>query len=101
MTLPSQFQGGPITSSVFSAETTYLDQRHDLAEARARLAQVEAEADASEEDRIAARNTVLEAERAFFQADKALQKAKLDATGESLKQTETATEGFGAALGLR
>lgn len=54
---------GGSSPETFSEETSFLDARQKLAEKRARLAQLEKASEATEQDRLKARNDVIEAER--------------------------------------
>ena len=75
----------PTTAAEHAAVNSYLDARHKLAEKRARLTQLEGEANATEADKIKARNDILTAERNLQQAERRLNEAKLK--GERLPYT--------------
>lgn len=62
-TLPPGFENLPMSSALYSAESSYLDSRHKLAEKRARLEQLEHDSTATEQDVLDARNDVIEAQR--------------------------------------
>lgn len=62
-TLPPGFDNLPMSSSLYGAESSYLDSRHKLAEKRARLEQLEHDSTATEQDVLDARNDVIEAQR--------------------------------------
>lgn len=68
-TLPPGFENLPMSSGLYSAESSYLDSRYKLAEKRARLAQLENDANATEQDRLDARNDVITADRDLQQSE--------------------------------
>ena len=110
-TLPPGIAGMPPDASVFSAESSFLDARHALAEKRARLTQLEASADATEEDRLNARNDVIAEERDCQAAEMRMHEARQNqlesmtkkVAGTSKDLSELGTEldkDFGISKGL-
>lgn len=87
-TLPAGFAGLPQTSSLFGAESGYLDSRHELAERRARLVQLEGDANATENDIASARNDVITAERGQQQSEMRLHETRQDIYDKDLKQMQ-------------
>lgn len=85
-TLPPQFAMLPQTSSVLSAQESFLDARHKLAEAEARLHQLEQTNVATEADIQEARNKVLQAQQDLRQAEVRLHET---AASETKKLTKT------------
>lgn len=84
---------GPPNASVFGAQSSWLDARHDLAEKQARLAQLESSGVATAEDIQAAKNDVLEAERDQQAAQLRLVEAQQSATQKYTKSLQgTASE---------
>lgn len=75
-TLPPGFENLPMSSSLYGAESSFLDARHKLAEKRARLAQLEHDANATEQDVLDARNDVVEALRDQQQSELRLYEAR-------------------------
>lgn len=67
---------GGSNPATFAAETSLLDARQKLAEKRARLDQLEKSSAATEQDRLKARNEVIEAERDFQGAEIRLNEAR-------------------------
>lgn len=61
--LPAGLENLPMSSSLYSAESAYMDAHSKLLEKRARLAQLENDANATEQDVLKARNDVVEAQR--------------------------------------
>lgn len=84
-TLPGWVANTPMTPSFFSAESSWLNARHDLAQARAELDQLEKSNWATAEEIQAARNRVLEQQRDMDYQDMQLQKARVDAYEEFYK----------------
>lgn len=76
MSLPPGIPGIPQTAATYSAETSFLEARHRLAEKRARLNQLEHTANATAEDVLDARNDVIEAQRNQQQAEMRLAEAR-------------------------
>ncbi|RFZ70472.1 hypothetical protein DE4576_00365 [Mycobacterium marinum] len=76
MSVPPGIPGLPQTAATYSAETSFLESRHRLAEKRARLNQLEHTANATAEDILDARNDVLEAQRSQQQAEMRLAEAR-------------------------
>lgn len=68
-TLPPGFSDLPMSSGLYSAESSYLDNKHKLAEKQARLAQLEKDGAATEQDVLDARNDVTIAGRDLQQAE--------------------------------
>lgn len=68
-TLPPGFENLPMSAGLYSAESSYLDSRHKLAEKRARLEQLEHDATATEQDVLDARNDVVTAGRDLQQSE--------------------------------
>lgn len=90
-TLPPGIPGMPADPSVFSAESSFLDARHALAEKRARLTQLEASVDATDEDRLNARNDVIAEERDFQAAEMRMHEARQNQLEKLTKQVDGAT----------
>lgn len=67
---------GGSNPATFAAETSFLDARQKLAEKKARLEQLEKSSEATEQDRLKARNDVIEAERDFQGAEIRLNEAR-------------------------
>ncbi|WP_142927423.1 tape measure protein [Mycobacterium marinum] len=76
MSVPPGIPGLPQTAATYSAESSFLESRHRLAEKRARLNQLEHTANATAEDILDARNDVLEAQRSQQQAEMRLAEAR-------------------------
>lgn len=68
-TLPPGFENLPMSSGLYSAESSFLDNRHKLAEKEARLAQLEKDGTATEQDVLDARNDVVTAGRDLQQSE--------------------------------
>ncbi|MCV7005653.1 tape measure protein [Mycobacterium gordonae] len=85
-TLPPGFENLPMSSSLYGAESSFLDARHKLAEKRARLAQLEHDANATEQDVLDARNDVVEALRDQQQSELRLYEARAEIFGKQGKQ---------------
>lgn len=68
---------GGSSPATFAAETSYLDARQKLAEKRARLDQLDKSAVATEQDKLKARNDVIEAERDMQGAEIRLNEARV------------------------
>lgn len=77
---------GGSSPATFAAETSYLDARQKLAEKRARLDQLDQSAVATEQDKLKARNDVIEAERDMQGAEIRLNEAR---TSQFEKMTKT------------
>lgn len=75
-----------MSSSLYGAESSFLDARHKLAEKRARLAQLEHDATATEQDVLDARNDVIEALRDQQQSELRLQEARAEIFTKQGKQ---------------
>ncbi|QBI97260.1 tail length tape measure protein [Mycobacterium phage Kevin1] len=84
-TLPPGFDGIAQTAGGFSALSSYLDARHDLAEKQARLEQLERDNNATADDRLKARNDVIEAEQDLQAAELRLYEARDNAYGQMVK----------------
>ncbi|KQH75599.1 hypothetical protein AO501_25315 [Mycobacterium gordonae] len=67
--LPPGFENLPMSSGLYSAESSYLDNKHKLAEKQARLAQLEKDGAATEQDVLDARNDVVTAGRDLQQSE--------------------------------
>ncbi|QPX62712.1 tape measure protein [Mycobacterium phage Plumbus] len=94
-TLPPGIPGMPQDAAVFSAESSYLDARHKLAEKRARAAQLEQSTEATEEDRLKARNDVIEAERDLQAAEMRMGEARANQYEKLTKQTDQHVKDLG------
>ncbi|QGJ91102.1 tape measure protein [Mycobacterium phage Strokeseat] len=94
-TLPPGIPGMPQDAAVFSAESSYLDARHKLAEKRARAAQLEQSTEATEEDRLKARNDVIEAERDLQAAEMRMSEARANQYEKLTKQTDQHAKDLG------
>ncbi|MBU8833596.1 hypothetical protein [Mycolicibacterium goodii] len=86
--VPANPFGLPVDSSTFNAESSYLDAQHTLAEKRARLAQLENSAEATEQDRLKARNDVVEAERALQASEMRLNDARQSQYEQLIKSND-------------
>lgn len=86
---------GGSSPATFAAETSYLDARQKLAEKRARLTQLEGDAQATEQDRLKARNDVIEAERDMQGAEIRLNEARASQYGKASK----AADGYASQMG--
>ncbi|MGB0972376.1 MAG: hypothetical protein ACPGVG_15665, partial [Mycobacterium sp.] len=93
--LPQWARGGPVTPETFSAESSWLDKRHDLEEKRAYVNQLASDVDATEAERLDARNAVIEAERDMQEQDMRLQETKRKAYEDFYKQGKETTDQFG------
>lgn len=91
----SLLQGFPVTSSLYSAASSAVDAQHNLAEKRARLAQLEQSNEATEQDVLKARNDVIEAEQNLQQAELRLNEAKQSATEKHTKTLDGLTTDLG------
>ncbi|WP_276322772.1 transglycosylase family protein [Mycobacterium paragordonae] len=87
--LPPGFENLPMSSGLYSAESSYLDSRHKLAEKRARLAQLENDATATEQDRLDARNDVITADRDLQQSELRLYEERAGIFTKHNKQIKT------------
>ncbi|QGJ91841.1 tape measure protein [Mycobacterium phage Traaww1] len=76
--VPGGVPGMPEDPSVYSAESSYINDRHKLAEKRARVTQLEQSGVATEDDIQKARNDALDAERDFHQSELRLNEARKD-----------------------
>ncbi|QNN98750.1 tail length tape measure protein [Mycobacterium phage Moonbeam] len=94
-TLPPGIPGMPQDAAVFSAESSYLDARHKLAEKRARAAQLEQSTEATEQDRLKARNDVIEAERDLQAAEMRMSDARANQYEKLTKQTDKHVKDLG------
>lgn len=91
----------PSTAAEYAAQNSFLDARHKLAEKRARLSQLEGEANATDADKIKARNDVLAAERNLDQAERRLTEARqrqLEKANKTLKGLTSDLGDIGASL---
>lgn len=79
---------GGSSPATFAAETSFLDARQKLAEKRARLDQLDKSSVASEQDKLKARNDVVEAERDMQGAEIRLSEARANAYGKQVKATD-------------
>ena len=94
-TLPGWVANTPMTPSFFNAESSWLNARHDLAQARAELDQLEKSNWATAEEIQAARNRVLEQQRDMDYQDMQLQEARVRAYEEFYKTGEKQADQFG------
>ncbi|MGV0767600.1 hypothetical protein [Mycolicibacterium sp. XJ647] len=94
-TLPAGFAGLPQTASMHSAQSAFLDARHDLAEKTARLNQLEQSNVATEDDIQKARNDKLEAERDLQGAELRLRETAQSATEKYTKTLNGAATDLG------
>lgn len=88
-TLPPGFENLPMSSGLYNAESSYLDSRQKLAEKRARLAQLENDANATEQDRLDARNDVITADRDLQQSEMRLYEERASIFGKHNKQIKS------------
>lgn len=87
--LPPGFENLPMSSGLYSAESSFLDSRQKLAEKRARLAQLENDATATEQDRLDARNDVITAGRDLQQSEMRLYEERGSIFTKHNKQIKT------------
>lgn len=87
--LPPGFSDLPMSSGLYSAESSYLDNRHKLAEKQARLAQLEKDGAATEQDVLDARNDVVTAGRDLQQAEMRLYEERASIFGKHNKQIKS------------
>lgn len=102
--LPSGLANLPQTAALYSAESSFLDARHKSAEKQARLNQLEQSNVATEADRLAARNDLIQAQRSQSEAearmyDTATKKVK-DQTGQMEQIGAQLDNDFGVSKGL-
>lgn len=88
-TLPPGFENLPMSSGLHSAESSFLDNRHKLAEKQARLAQLEKDGAATEQDVLEARNNVIEAQRDLQQSEMRLYEERASIFGKHNKQIKS------------
>ncbi len=85
-TLPPGFENLPMSSGLHGAESSYLDNKHKLAEKQARLAQLEKDGTATEQDVLEARNNVIEAQRDLQQSEMRLYEERASVSTKHNKQ---------------
>ncbi|MHA7703394.1 transglycosylase family protein [Mycobacterium sp. ML4] len=88
-TLPPGFDNLPMSASLYSAESSYLDSKHKLAEKRARLEQLEHDGTATEQDVLDARNDVVTAGRDLQQSEMRLYEERASIFGKHNKQIKS------------
>ena len=93
--LPGVTSGVPMTSEVYSAQSSLWEANHDLEEKRARLNQVSADNTAKESDVVTARNDVAKAERAQHEAAMRFQTVQQTAYENQFKKLEKLSDGLG------
>ncbi|WP_197908751.1 tape measure protein [Mycolicibacterium boenickei] len=86
--LPPGILGMPADASVFGAESSFLDARQKLAEKSARVAQLERDANATEDDRLNARNEAAMAQRDFDAAEMRMGEARQNQYEQLTKQSD-------------
>lgn len=87
--LPPGLEGLPMTASLHSAESSYMSAHNKLLEARARLAQLEKDGNATERDILKARNDVVEASRSLKQSELRLYEDRDQIFAKANKQLRT------------
>jgi hypothetical protein len=92
--LPEWARGGAVTPEIFSAESSWLDKRHDLEEKRALVTQLEAAGVVDEQAVLAAKNAVLEAQRDMVEQDMRLADTKQKAYEDMYSQGKDTADGF-------
>jgi hypothetical protein len=92
--LPEWARGGAVTPEIFSAESSWLDKRHDLEEKRALVTQLEAAGVVDEQAVLAAKNAVLEAERDMVEQDMRLAETKQKSYEDMYSQGKDTADGF-------
>ncbi|WP_373121118.1 tape measure protein [Mycobacterium marinum] len=95
MSLPPGIPGMPQTAATYSAETSFLEARHRLAEKRARLNQLEHTANATAEDVLDARNDVLAAQRNAQESEMRLNEARLSEFNKLTKHMRQGADTLG------
>lgn len=93
--LPPGFAGLPQTSSIVAAEQAWMDARHTLAEKNARVTQLESDVNATEADRLKARNDVINAQQAQQQAELRLNDARQSLYDKANKQLSSYADQMG------
>lgn len=99
--LPPGFENLPMSSSLFSAESSYMDANSKLAAKRARLNQLEHDNNATEQDILDARNDVIEAQRDQQQSELRLYEARdsiFEKQNKQLKDWRSKLGEIGASL---
>lgn len=106
-TLPPWAQGGTNDPAMFSAQSSWLEQRHELEEKRAYLNELEASGVAEASQIQDAKNAVLQAERDMHEQDLRLQQARAQSykkatdTGQkTAEQFETMATDLGSVVQL-
>lgn len=84
--LPPGFENLPMSSSLYGAESSFLDARFKMAEKQARLNQLEHDNNATAQDILDARNDVITAGRDQQQAELRLYEARQDIFDKQAKQ---------------
>lgn len=87
--LPQGFENMPMSASLYSAESSYLDARHKLAEKQARLDQLQHDGAATEQDILDARNDVVTAGRDLQQSEMRLYEERDSIFTKTNKQLRT------------
>lgn len=90
--LPPGYAGVPQTSEIVGAENSWMDARHTLAEKQARLDQLEKDNNAKEDDKVKARNDVINAQQGQNQAELRLNDARQSLYEKSTKQIKGYTD---------
>ncbi|MDV6979660.1 transglycosylase family protein [Mycobacterium intracellulare] len=99
--LPPGFENLPMSSSLYGAESSYMDANSKLAAKRARLDQLEHDNNATEQDILDARNDVIEAQRDQQQAELRLFEARdsiFEKQNKQLKDWRSKLGEIGASL---
>lgn len=86
--LPPGFEGLPMTSSLFSAESGFIDARHNLEEKQAALVQLQSDSTATSADLQEAANAVYEADVARYNAELRLYEARQEIYDKDTKQMD-------------
>lgn len=92
--LPAGFANLPQTAELYSAESSFMEQRHKVAEAQARVNQLEHDNTATADDILKAKNDVIESTRAQNEAELRL----YDAANKKLKNAASDMKDIGAKL---
>lgn len=93
--LPAGYAGLPQTAAIVSAENSWTDARHTLAEKQARLNQLENDNNATADDITKAKNDVINAQQGQQQAELRLQEARQSLFDKQNKQLTSQTSDLG------
>ena len=98
--LPEWARGGTSTPESFSAESSWLDKRHDVEEKRAYLSQLEQDNTSTAAEIQDAKNSVIEADRDMYEQDMRLQETKRKSYEKTGDQLNSVTESLGSVAKL-